>query len=83
MSSASSATLPRNAGEPASSAVADQVARLELKPDAPTTGYVDGGWWPRSRKLEAELPALVAALGQRLGRAHVHTAATEQKEDRT
>jgi hypothetical protein len=23
--------------------------RLRLKPTAPTTGWVDGGWWPRSR----------------------------------
>ncbi|MFF0147938.1 DUF5994 family protein [Amycolatopsis sulphurea] len=22
--------------------------RLRLKPEAPTTGYVDGAWWPRS-----------------------------------
>jgi hypothetical protein len=68
MSSASTITSPRNASEPAPPAVADQEARLELKPDGPTTGYVDGGWWPRSRKMEVELPALVAALGQRLGR---------------
>jgi hypothetical protein len=68
MSSASTITSPRNAGEPASPAVDNQRARLALKPDGPTSGYVDGGWWPRSRKIEAELPALVAALGQRLGR---------------
>ncbi|MDT0352853.1 DUF5994 family protein [Pseudonocardia charpentierae] len=24
----------------------------------PTTGWVDGGWWPRSRDLAAELPGL-------------------------
>jgi hypothetical protein len=33
--------------------------RLKLKPKAPTTGYVDGAWWPRSRDLSAELPALL------------------------
>jgi hypothetical protein len=41
--------------------------RLRLKPKAPTTGYVEGGWWPRSRDLAAELPALVEILAVRLG----------------
>jgi hypothetical protein len=41
---------------------------LTLKPSAQAaTGFVDGGWWPRSRDLAAELPALVAALSRRLG----------------
>ena len=42
--------------------------RLRLKPEAPITGYVDGAWWPRSRDLSAELPALLAALTVRLAR---------------
>lgn len=42
--------------------------RLRLKPKAPTTGYVDGGWWPRSRDLAGELPALLAVLAVRPGR---------------
>ena len=41
--------------------------RLRLKPDAPTTGVVDGAWWPASRDLAAELPHVVAALATRLG----------------
>jgi hypothetical protein len=41
--------------------------RLRLRPKAPTTGHVDGAWWPRSRDLAAELPSLLAALGARLG----------------
>jgi uncharacterized protein DUF5994 len=46
----------------------EQSVRLELKPEATTaTGFVDGGWWPRSRDLSVELPALVAALADRLG----------------
>ena len=45
-----------------------QPLRLKLKPKAPTTGYVDGAWWPRSRDLSAELPALLAVLAVRLGR---------------
>ncbi|WP_236790901.1 DUF5994 family protein [Amycolatopsis sp. GM8] len=42
--------------------------RLHLKPKAPTTGFVDGAWWPRSRDLAAELPALLAVLAVRPGR---------------
>jgi len=41
--------------------------RLRLKPEAPVSGYVDGGWWPRSRDLAAELPAMIAELGARIG----------------
>jgi Family of unknown function (DUF5994) len=42
--------------------------RLKLKPKSATvTGFVDGGWWPRSRDLRAELPALVGVLTVRLG----------------
>jgi Family of unknown function (DUF5994) len=39
-----------------------------LKPKAPTTGWVDGAWWPRSWDLAAELPDLLAVLAVRLGR---------------
>jgi hypothetical protein len=44
-----------------------QTLRLKLKPRAPATGYVDGAWWPRSRDLSTELPALLAVLAIRLG----------------
>jgi hypothetical protein len=44
-----------------------QHLRLRLKPRGPATGFVDGGWWPRSRDLPAELPALLAVLAVRLG----------------
>lgn len=58
---------------PASSTVTpegvDARARLTIKPPAPVTGSVDGGWWPRSRDLAAEAPALLAALDERLARA--------------
>ncbi|MEJ3653998.1 DUF5994 family protein [Pseudonocardia sp. TRM90224] len=43
-------------------------ARLKLKPKAPVTGFVDGGWWPRSWDLQAEVPTLAARLAVRLGR---------------
>jgi len=43
--------------------------RLKLKPRTPEpTGFFDGAWWPRSRDLAAEVPALLAVLGVRLGR---------------
>lgn len=42
--------------------------RLRLKPKGPTTGYVDGAWWPMSRDLTTELPALAEVLAVRLGR---------------
>jgi Family of unknown function (DUF5994) len=45
-----------------------EVLRLRLKPKAATTGFVDGGWWPRSRDLAVELPGLLAVLAVRLGR---------------
>jgi len=45
----------------------DRSLRLRLKPEAPPTGYVEGAWWPRSRDLSEELPALAAALRVRLG----------------
>ncbi len=41
--------------------------RLRLRPKALPAGYVDGAWWPRSRDLAAELPALLAVLSVRLG----------------
>lgn len=50
-----------------SSSVEEQHPRLSLKPPLPVTGQVDGGWWPRSRDLAAEIPALQAGLAERLG----------------
>jgi hypothetical protein len=44
-----------------------QSLRLQLKPNAPPTGYVDGAWWPRSRELTDELVALTDVLAIRLG----------------
>lgn len=41
---------------------------LRLKPKGSLAGYVDGGWWPRSRDLTVELPALARVLAVRLGR---------------
>ncbi len=41
--------------------------RMQLKPEAPTTGHVDGAWWPRCRDLRTELPRLTAELTARIG----------------
>ena len=44
-----------------------QTPRLRLKPKAPTSGYVDGAWWPHSEDLSIELPDLLSVLSVRLG----------------
>lgn len=43
-------------------------ARLSLTPKTALAGLLDGAWWPRSRDLAAELPALAAALDEPWGR---------------
>jgi len=55
---------------PHSSSVSSQPLRLRLKPKAPTTGHVDGAWWPRTHDLTAELPELAEVLSVRLGPVH-------------
>lgn len=42
-------------------------ARVSLKPFSRHPGMVNGAWWPRSRDLTAELPALIAVLDQAWG----------------
>ncbi|MFC4534904.1 DUF5994 family protein [Sphaerisporangium dianthi] len=46
----------------------DSSVRLSLDPPLNRRAPVDGVWWPRSRDAAAELPGLVAAVDQRLGR---------------
>jgi hypothetical protein len=41
--------------------------RLQLDPTMAGTGALDGGWWPRSRDPDAELPDLIAGLEPSLG----------------
>ena len=61
-----------SATHPAHSSTADGHGhlRLKLKPKGPVSGVVDGGWWPRSRDLAAEVPELIAVLAVRLGSVH-------------
>ncbi|MFI6566167.1 DUF5994 family protein [Streptomyces sp. NPDC050534] len=48
--------------------VAAPAARLALKIDGPSRGLLDGAWWPRSRDLLSELPALTDVLDPLWGR---------------
>jgi hypothetical protein len=41
--------------------------RLRLDPTMAGTGAVDGGWWPRSRDPDAELPNLIGGLESSVG----------------
>ena len=41
--------------------------RLQLDPAMAGTGAVDGGWWPRSRDPDVELPDLIAGLDASVG----------------
>ncbi|MEK2479664.1 DUF5994 family protein [Streptomyces noursei] len=42
-------------------------ALLRLETTQAREGILDGAWWPRSRDIGAELPALVSALAEHLG----------------
>lgn len=42
--------------------------RLALEPALSQTGVFDGAWWPRSNRVEAELPDLITALAAHVGR---------------
>ncbi|WP_042163680.1 DUF5994 family protein [Streptomyces sp. NBRC 110035] len=48
--------------------VAAPAARLTLKTDGTSRGLLDGAWWPRSRDLLSELPALTDMLDPLWGR---------------
>lgn len=43
-------------------------ARLSLTPAGAVPGLLDGAWWPRSRDLSRELPALMDVLDAYWGR---------------
>jgi hypothetical protein len=63
-------SVSRESGSSAQVTSAATPSRVHLKPATPSAagvGYVDGAWWPRTRDLAAELPALFAALANSLG----------------
>jgi Family of unknown function (DUF5994) len=60
-------STPTTAPPPPPRPTAPPGLRLQLDPTMAGTGAVDGGWWPRSRDPDAELPGLVAGLGASLG----------------
>jgi Family of unknown function (DUF5994) len=53
--------------DPVHNAETPPLLRLQLDPNRPAELNLDGGFWPRSRELSMELPALVAALSADLG----------------
>jgi hypothetical protein len=48
------------------SAASDE-PRMEMKPAGSATGYMDGGWWPRSTDPASEFPGLIGALHEQVG----------------
>jgi hypothetical protein len=54
--------------DPAASSVPPVEPRLLLHPVRSGATLLDGGWWPRSADPAAELPGLILALDERLGR---------------
>ncbi|MCC2308912.1 DUF5994 family protein [Cellulomonas chengniuliangii] len=51
--------------------VPEAVVRLEIAPEA-TEGPVQGAWWPWSRDLAVQAPALLSAVGSACGTSVVH-----------
>lgn len=64
------------AGAPAAVPAGLPSPRVSFDPALIRHGAVDGGWWPRSRSAQTELPGLIAALdarpGVRVARVSVH-----------
>ncbi|MFD4911118.1 DUF5994 family protein [Kitasatospora purpeofusca] len=62
-------TVPLDRTQPVPAPAArGPVLRLSLTPDGSAPGRLDGAWWPHSRDLVAEIPALAAELDERWGR---------------
>ncbi|MFI5470353.1 DUF5994 family protein [Streptomyces cacaoi] len=57
-----------SSSSPTSSSPTSSSLRLSLAPAGPAPALLDGAWWPRSRDLVAELPALTAAVEPLWGR---------------
>ncbi|WP_046777759.1 DUF5994 family protein [Streptomyces yangpuensis] len=48
-------------------AIQPGTALLRLETTQSREGLLDGAWWPRTRDIETELPALISALAGHLG----------------
>ncbi|GHI88746.1 DUF5994 family protein [Streptomyces xanthophaeus] len=48
-------------------AIKPGTALLRLETTRSREGLLDGAWWPRSRNIETELPALISVLTEYLG----------------
>ncbi|WP_423833598.1 DUF5994 family protein [Streptomyces manipurensis] len=48
-------------------AIKPGAALLRLETTQSREGLLDGAWWPRTRDIETELPALISALTEHLG----------------
>ncbi|MFB7467716.1 DUF5994 family protein [Streptomyces sp. NPDC056224] len=48
-------------------AIKPGTARLRLETTPSWEGLLDGAWWPRTRDIEAELPALIGVVTEHLG----------------
>ena len=59
--------LPRLLPDAVHHSVKPGMALLRLETTHSREGILDGAWWPRSRDIVAELPALISALTEHLG----------------
>ncbi|MFD8912990.1 DUF5994 family protein [Streptomyces sp. NPDC059575] len=59
--------VPRHLPSGVHEAVRPGCALLRLETTESREGVLDGAWWPRSRDITAELPALLSALAGHLG----------------
>ncbi len=61
----------RRGSPPPDTAITHAGVRFAFPPSSTADDALDGGWWPRTRDPDAELPALVAAVADRLGAVHL------------
>lgn len=67
MSDSSSPRVTRLLPDAVHQAVRPGTAVVRLETTHDRQGVLDGAWWPRSRDIAAELPALITALTEHLG----------------
>ncbi|MEU9026297.1 DUF5994 family protein [Streptomyces sp. NPDC048383] len=60
-------TLPLLLPDAIHHAIKPGTALLRLETTRSREGLLDGAWWPRTRNIETELPALIGALIEHLG----------------